>query len=371
MTCSGAPGTWLRVAGLLAALVVATGCPFGDPNQIITDPNAIINGSDDPLTGATKLNLSGTDKTLQFRGALNRSGDVAVYELGSFAAGDRLRIDVQRTSGNLDATMALFDNNVELIAYNDDRTPDASDTNPLLDIVLRADTPACYLAITSYPGDVTTGGFTATVRVQRGGSVPAATGQVVLLDWDGGASVVVPNVGVFDLPVFSATQVGLSASDTEAFKARVQAVVEQRYTGYNLIVLNTDDDGVPAAAHTTVYFGSRSSRAFAISEQIDTYNADAGDDSIIFTESFAEVFPRATLEQMATAVGNTVAHEVGHLLGLVHTAACDELMDTTCYNERLLTAQEFGTAPLDSSVFPWGMQDAREILGWILGFVSL
>ena len=164
---------------------------------------------------------------------------------------------------------------------------------------------------------------------------------------------------------------GLAEDQTDALKDRVQRIVEDRYAGYGLLVLNSDDNDEPSLAHSTAYFGGTSYEAFAISEQIDTFNEDPSDQTIVFTGSYQEVFPRATLEQMAQALGNTVAHEIGHLLGLVHTHDCNSLMDTTCTNERLLSAQAFKTAALDDSVFPFGWQDAEEILGWILGFVGL
>lgn len=137
-------------------------------------------------------------------------------------------------------------------------------------------------------------------------------------------------------------------------------------------MLNSDDNDVPGSAHTTVYFGSVDARAFAISEQIDTFNQDPSDDAIVYTGSFRDAFiVSPSFEQMAQALGNTTAHEVGHLLGLIHTADCADMMDTTCYNERILTEQLFGTARIDSSVFAFGFQDAEAILGWILGLVGL
>ncbi len=100
-------------------------------------------------------------------------------------------------------------------------------------------------------------------------------------------------------------------------------------------------------------------------------NANASDNSIVFTRSYKEAFSRApSFEAMAQAVGNTVAHEVGHLLGLVHTSECDSLMDTTCGNSRILSAQLFTTAPLDDSVFPVGSQNAVELIGWLLGLTG-
>ncbi len=73
------------------------------------------------------------------------------------------------------------------------------------------------------------------------------------------------------------------------------------------------------------------------------------------------------LAQMATAIGNTVAHETGHLLGLVHTRSCSDLMDTTCANDRILSPQQFTRAQLDISVFPFGFLPETDYLTWVLG----
>ena len=209
------------------------------------------------------------------------------------------------------------------------------------------------------------------MRIEPGDSVPPPKTQIVYLDWDGGQNIVIPNVGVFNLPPFDAADLGPYQGRTEEMKDRIQEIVEDRYAGYGLTVLNSDDDPVPTEPHTTVYFGGSHPQAFAISEQIDTFNEDAADDTIIFTESYRNAFASApTFEQMAQAVGNTVAHEVGHLLGLVHTADCQDLMDSSCGNQSILVAQRFKTAVLDSSVFPVGYQAAREILEWVLGFVG-
>jgi hypothetical protein len=148
--------------------------------------------------------------------------------------------------------------------------------------------------------------------------------------------------------------------------------VQDRFAGYDLTVLNSDDNPVPSETHSTVYFGGWHPEAFAISEQIDTMNEDHADDLIVFTQTFRGQFAQTpTFDQMATALGNTVAHELGHLLGLIHTADCNDLMDSTCTNDRLLFTQRFTTAPLDARMFPVGLQAAGEILGWVLGFVGL
>jgi hypothetical protein len=355
---------------VLPLVVFCCGCPFTPPGTNGSGVPVLDKGSNGTLATATSLPLGNSDEAT-FAGRIDAGGDVDVYHLGTLSPGDRLTVDVQTTSGDLDPVAAIFDSREDLIAFNDDRTPDGSNLNPFLDIVLRGDAGTYYLGIIAYPDSTTTGDYQVTVQIQRGVGVPSPEAQIVFLDWKGGPNIVVPNVGTFDLPPFSATDVGLAAPQTAALKDRVQQVVAQRYAAFDFILLNSDDDAVPSQPHSTVYFGGDNPQAFAISEQIDTFNADPSDRSIVFTASYRTAFTHLpTFEEMAQALGNTVAHEVGHLLGLVHTADCNDLMDTSCFNDRILSPQAFDTGKLDSSVFPFGWQPEVDILDWLLGLAG-
>lgn len=365
---------WSAVAILVvpSCLLFLAGCPAPTPPDDSGRgfPFLDVDGNF-TFDSATALPLVGDQDELTFSGAIDGAADIDIYDLGVLTAGDALFVDVLRASGDLDAVAAVFDDEETLHFFNDDREADASNLNPLIEGVVRGKTGRYFLGIMALGGSNTSGDYNVTVRITRNVGVPEPRGQVVFLNWNGGLNTVVPNVGEFDLTPFDAGDLGERSDATETIKELVQEFVEDVYADYNLTLLNSDDDARPAGPHTTIHFGGNNQRAFAISEQVDSYNADLSDDSILFTRAYRMAFSSdPTLTEISIALGNTVAHEIGHLLGLVHTADCNELMDSTCGNDRLLRPQEFGVAPLDDRVFPLGSQNAAQLLAWTLGLVG-
>ncbi len=351
-------------AGLsLATLASLGGCPMAG-----IDGNS--GTGNDSFPTATALSLSGD--ALDFTGELSGDDPVDLYQLGELAVGDRVVIDIQTITGTLDPVAAVFDADENVHVFNDDRVPDATDLNPRLDFVVRGNSGQYVLGVARFPGTRTSGEYRVSLTITRGFGEAEPVPQLVYLHFAGGDDIVVNNVGRFDLQPFDARDVGRPTGQTEAMKDRIQEIVEDRYRRFALTCQNSDDSDRPAGDHSTVYFGGTSVTAFAIAEQIDTFNQDRNDDAIVFTGSFRDAFSSTpTFEQLATALGNTTAHEIGHLLGLVHTAECSSLMDTTCGNDSILIGQAFEHAVLDDSVFPVGMQDAEELIGWAIGFSGL
>lgn len=359
------------IGAALGLLICATvgGCPTNAPMDNLT-ASPISNDSTATFADAAPSGLDKADQ-VQFDGTISSGSDVDLFDLGTLTPGDLLFVDVSASSGDLDPVAAIFDDREFLQAFNDDRNPDATNLNPQLDIVIRGRESQFFLGVAAFPGGSSTGDYHVEVRVARGAGDPNPKPQIVYLNWAGGQNIVIPNVDVFNLNPFDAARLNLPGM-TAALEDQVQQIIQNRYSGYNLIVRNSKDDLIPTEPHSTVHFGGVSSRAFAISEQIDTQNADPSDSAIVFTDSFTGAFGRTlSFTEMSRAVGNTAAHEIGHLVGLVHTKDCNSLMDTTCGNTSLLRLQSFRLAPLDVSVFPFGFQEATELITWALGMAGM
>ncbi len=358
---------YAAVVGLLVVLCPG-GCPFTTPDSVIP---SLDESGNDTLATATEITLD-SEGRIEFDATIESMKDADIFDLGVLAPGDRLYIDVRTISGDLDPLAAVFDEREYLLAFNDDRTPDASNLNPLIDIIVHGGEGHFYLGVAPFPSSGSLGDYRVLVRVTRAVGILDPEPQIVYLNWAGGQDIAIENVGVYDLDPFDAADVGPYEGHTEDLKDEIQKVIADRFEGFNLVLLSSDDDAEPSDPHTTVHFGGFDHSAFAIAEQIDTFNADQTDDAIIFTSGFYNAFSTTpSLEEMALAIGNTTAHEIGHLLGLVHTHKYSSLMDTSCGNDTLLIEQNFELAPLDSSVFPLGMQNAAELIEWAIGLAGI
>jgi hypothetical protein len=193
-----------------------------------------------------------------------------------------------------------------------------------------------------------------------------------VLDFDGGVITFSDGTSESIQPFDAADIDQAYAGKTAELRSLIAATVLENYEGLALDVVVVPDETVPVGEDcSTVYFGGQSSSSFGMAEQIDPYNQDRCDDAVVYGSAFSSsTFGRQlSLSELATAMGNVAAHEVGHLLGLNHVANVNDLMDTTGSASTILLDQEFVESPLDDSIFPIGTQDAFLWLAETLGLI--
>ncbi len=318
-------------------------------------------GNDFASAGLLVLSAAGS---ASISGTLTQ-GEVDVYDLGPCDAGDRIQVTIRAAAGSLlDPTAGLFNADGHLLTLNDDLDLSAGRLESVIDFIVAVATAHCYLATTRSFFTVDLGGYEGTVNVAKGGAVPQAQVQTLVLDFRGGL-VSIPGIPNRTLDPFDAADINAAyAGMTDFIKDGIISTVRQNFQGTGLVVVTSDDNPPPApGSFSTLYFGGFSANAFGISEDIDHENMNRCDDGIVFTNNFSDPFaPQPSASGVATAIGNVAAHEGGHLLGLEHVADITALMDTTGTASTLLADQTFKIAPLDTTVFPIGEQNSPLLL---------
>lgn len=368
----------------LTVVLGSCGCPTQQTNQNGNNPAGSGGGGSSSGPGqAVDAEPNNTfdqaqDVAFDDSGALHVTGrisspsDVDVYALGPMSAGDTLIVDVG-TTGNLDSDVAIFDEAGRIAFENDDRNLDLNQLSPFLNETIRETSSVYFLAIAASPlGDpnTTTGPYDISVQVARGGQAPATSGQIVVLDFTGG-TITIPGDQTYTVGPFNSGDIAPAyAGLTAAVRQQAYATVVKDYTGLQLDVRVLPGSLLPpAGTFSRILFGGTNPGAFGISQDVDSYNANHADMSIVFTNMFTPSrFGRTlTATELGTAIGNVAAHELGHLLGLNHVDNIQDLMDTTGGPSTLLLNQQFLTSPLDSTIFPIGQQDGRMLLNEIIG----
>jgi hypothetical protein len=346
-------------------LLILAGCG-ASPMIAPDEPN-------DSFASATAVEFS-AGRSARIMGTVERRGDLDVFTLGALAPGDRLRLDASTPDSTLDVALAVFDTQQRLVYENDDRGGEqASLLDSYIDFIIRhAGNP--YYVVVSHSAFAASGTVTGSYRInmsiESGFDVPQPVGQTLLLDFNGG-SVDSPTLGQTTIDPFSGRAISpIYRSDTTLLKELIRATVEQNFERFNVTVLTTDQP-LPSndEEYSTIFLGGYNNRAFGIAEQIDLYNTDFCDDAIVYSESFSPpVFTNVpSVELLAEAIGNIVAHEAGHLLGLNHVDDELAIMDGASPADTFLLDQEFREAPLSSDIVRIGMQDAVMLLNEAVG----
>ena len=149
------------------------------------------------------------------------------------------------------------------------------------------------------------------------------------------------------------------------------AAMREDYDGYNIVLMTSDDGPPPAGSCACVHIGGSDGRLLGLADNVDQYNADLGQTAIVYVEGFADFsVMNLTAEEMGQMIGNVASHELGHLLGLFHTAVPADLMDTTGDAWDLADNQSFLRGELEATVFPFGYENSPARLAETLGFTT-
>jgi len=363
---------WAAVCGALA--VPGCGALFGssysDGSRDTLGLSAIDLDSESTFVESSQNNMPESAELVEISGApraiigqIAGGNDVDVYNLGPVVPGDRV-IVTMTTDESLDGAIALFEDDSTSLLVNDHRNVYLGRSQPFVDVVVRRQAGACYVAASATPGFGSSGAYTLVASKQSGVALADRRPDVVLLVFDGGANVRIGSRTPVDVPPFDAANIDpVYADATEEMVADIVAGVREDYASFDVTIFSTSEGTEYDGTMTRLYFGTYDAALLGVSENVDEFNATQAQTGIVFTDTFA-AFMRTdpSTSEMSTAIANVASHEIGHLLGLVHTSDPPGIMDVTASLRELLVDQDFRLSPLNPMVFPIGYQDAIQSL---------
>ena len=374
------------VRSLLAALPVGTvlslaAClPTGPqdasslPEQVLSSPPAQPSAGDqygetepnndygdaDPTSGGDQIKLVGS-----LLGSLDQP-DCDLYDLGPAYAGDRVLAELN-SSADGDLVLGMFDDQYRLLALINHFS---AATGPVwMDLVLRESTDRLYAAVAARTPSAGQRPYTVDITLQPSASMPAYRPQVVVLDFNGNQGIRIGGRPPVDIPPFDAAVIDQRfAGQTAAIIDRVVEMVKEDYAGLDVSIYRAVDPDVPEQDRSVIYFGTYDERLLGLADNIDAYNLDASQSAIIYTDTFSLFSVLSPdVEAISQVLAKVASHEIGHLLGLRHTADPQGIMDITATARQMLLDQWFRNSDLHPSVMPIGLQDAPAMLSWTLG----
>lgn len=304
-----------------------------------------------------------TETPRVIRGRIDGADDVDVYDLGPAEAGTRVLVEMA-TGDGLSGALALFDETGSSLLVNDHRNVYKGRQAPFIDVVLRRASEHCYVTVAATPGYGADGDYALQASMESGTPISTPERQTVLLVFNGGSGVSVGGRSPVTVPTFDAANISSSfAGQTERMVRLVVEKVRTDYAGLEVEILSTSEGASFDGFMTRIYFGTLDSGLLGLADGVDEYNSNTVQNALVFTDTF-EVFSQLspTVDEMATALANVASHEIGHLLGLVHTHDSDGIMDVTASLNRLMEDQGFRWSPLYGQVYPMGHQDGLQYL---------
>lgn len=304
-----------------------------------------------------------SDQDYFIYGTIDEVDDVDVFSLGPVLPGDRVLVDMV-TDDDLLGDIALFDGAGTSLLINDYRNSYLGRFGPFVDVVIQHASPDAYVAVCGTPGTYSTGEYSLAIRVVPEQPMPDANPDVVLLDFAGAQDVAFSSRQPVDVPTFDAADIDPAyKGQTEEMMALIVELVRADFAAYNVDIRSTSEGYYDDGVATRVYFGAYDPGLLGVAQGVDEYNTLQAQEAIVFTDTFAAFMSLdPTVEEMAQAIANVTSHEIGHLLGLVHTANPAEIMDVTATLNELMLDQTFGRSWIHPDVFPIGSQDSAALI---------
>ncbi len=327
--------------------------PGDSATHVESDANNVLEFAE-PVDSTTEAEL--------IRGEISSVNDVDVYDLGPVAPGDRILVEVN--TDTLDGVVALFDEGGSALLVNDHRNVYLGRNGPFIDVVIRRSSSSCMVALATTPGYSATGDYVLIASSESSNPIPDPRPDAVLLDFTARQDVRIGTRPAIDVPEFDAGNIlSQYESFTDEMVAQIVDFMRNDFAAYNVTILSTSEGEEPDASVTRLHFGTFDEALLGVAEGVDEFNAYSGQAAIVFTDTFAAFAPLdPSVSEMAQAIANVGSHEIGHLLGLVHTNNPDDVMDVTASLSELTLDQEFVRSPIYAGVFPLGDQDSVQSL---------
>lgn len=313
-------------------------------------------GLNNQFEQAERVNVSADPVVVQ--GSIESSSDVDVFDLGPVVPGDQIFVEMT-TSDTLDGVIALFDDTGSTILVNDHRNVYLGVREPFIQATVQHASDNCYVAVSATPSYSANGTYTL-LATKESVPLPAANPNTVLLVFDGAPSVRIGSRPAIDVPPLDTGDISAAFDGMTAdIVADVVALVRADFTPFDVRIVSTSEGATFEPGMSRLFFGTFDAALLGVAEGVDEFNGDPQQEAIVFTDTFrafANIDPAPG--ELAQAMANVASHEIGHLLGLVHTEDPSGIMDVTASLRQLLQDQAFSQSPLYELVFPLGYQDA-------------